>query len=170
MGLVILYTGTGAGKTTSALGLALRCVGHGLKVVVIQFMKGRRDIGEYLVKGKLAPEYEIYQFGRAGWVDLSSPSDEDRELALRGLDFAEKLVLEEKPFLLILDEVNLAAAINLIPMDKLMNFLSKIPKETHVVLTGRYAPPELVNRADIVNFVVEVKYSKKLFAIKGISY
>jgi len=170
MGLIILYTGTGAGKTTSALGLALRCIGHGLKVIIIQFMKGRKDIGEYLIKERLSPEYEIYQFGRTEWVNLSNPSDEDRELALRGLAFAEKIMLEKKPFLLILDEVNLAVAVNLIPISRIMDFLSKIPEETHVVLTGRYAPSELINRADIVNLVVEAKYPKELFAIKGISY
>lgn len=170
MGLIILYTGTGAGKTTSALGLALRCIGHNFKVVVIQFMKGRKNVGEYLVKDMLYPNYEIYQFGREEWINLSSPSDEDRELALRGLNFAEKIMLEKKPFLLILDEVNLAVAMNLIPLKRLLGLLSRVPRETHVVLTGRYAPPELINRADIVNFIVEVKYPKKFFAIKGISY
>ncbi|RLE54479.1 MAG: cob(I)yrinic acid a,c-diamide adenosyltransferase [Candidatus Methanomethylicota archaeon] len=170
MGLVFLYTGTGAGKTTSALGLALRCIGHGLKVVVIQFMKGRKDIGEYLVRDRLSPDYEIYQFGRLDWVNLKEPSEEDKRLAKKALEFAEKIAIEKKPFLLILDEINLAAAINLISVEEVLSLLSKIPDETHVVLTGRYAPPELINRADVVNLVVEVKYPKDLITLKGINY
>ncbi len=170
MGFVFLYTGTGAGKTTSALGLALRCIGHGLRVVVIQFMKGRKDVGEYIVKDRLSPEYEIYQFGRPDWVDLKKPSEEDRRLAKEALIFAEKIAIEKKPFLLILDEVNLAVAANLISVEDVLSLLSKIPEETHVVLTGRYAPPELIDRADVVNLVVEVKYPKDLISLKGINY
>ena len=170
MGLIFLYTGTGAGKTTNALGLALRCIGHGLKVIIIQFMKGRKDIGEYIIKDKLSPEYEIYQFGRPEWVNLRKPSEEDKRLAKEALKFAEKVTLEKKPFLLVLDEINLAVAINLISVEEVLSLLSKIPKETHVVLTGRYAPPELIDKADIVNLVVEVKYPRKLINIKGINY
>jgi len=170
LGLIFLYTGTGAGKTTNALGLALRCIGHGRKAIIIQFMKGRKDIGEYIIKDKLKPEYEIYQFGRPEWVDLRKPSEEDKRLAREALKFAEKITLEKKPFLLVLDEINLAVAINLVSVEDVLPLLSKIPDETHVVLTGRYAPPELIDRADIVNLVVEVKYPRKLINIKGINY
>ncbi|RLF06707.1 MAG: cob(I)yrinic acid a,c-diamide adenosyltransferase [Thermoprotei archaeon] len=170
MGLVILYTGTGAGKTTSALGIALRAIGHGFKVVIVQFMKGRRHVGEFLVKSKLAPQYEIYQFGRRQFVDLKNPSEEDRKLAQMALKFAEEVMLNKKPFLLILDEVNLAASIGLVDVRDVLNLLDKAPDETHIILTGRYAPPELINRADIVNLVVEVKYPKNVVSVKGIHY
>jgi cob(I)alamin adenosyltransferase len=147
LGRIFLYYGTGAGKTTNALGLALRCVGHGLKAIVIQFMKGRKDIGEYLVKERLSPHYEIYQFGRKEWVDLRNPSEEDKRLARKALGKALE-VLREGPHLLVLDEVCLAAYIGLIDVEEVLRLLDKMPEETDVVLTGRYCPPELLERAD----------------------
>ncbi len=98
---IYLWTGHGAGKTTSALGVALRCIGHKQKVVVIQFMKGRKDIGEYKIKNKLKPYHEIYQFGRKGFVNLKKPSEEDKNMAKKALEFAKKK-LKEKPHLIIL--------------------------------------------------------------------
>jgi len=169
MGKVFLYYGTGAGKTTNALGLALRCVGHKLRAVIIQFMKGRKDIGEYLVKDRLAPHYEIRQFGRAGWVDFKNPSEEDKALAREALKEAENC-LKTKPHLLVLDEVCLAASIGLISVEEVLNLLDKVPNETDVVLTGRYCPPELVDRADFVNMIVEVKAPKKLYTRIGITH
>jgi len=78
MGYIYLYTGTGAGKTTNALGLALRSVGHGHKVVIIQFMKWWKKTGEYKIKKKLYPHYEIYQFGRKGWIGLKKLEEKDK--------------------------------------------------------------------------------------------
>lgn len=169
MGKIFLYTGTGAGKTTNALGLALRCVGHGLKVIMIQFLKGRKDIGEYKIKDRLSPEYEIYQFGREEFIDLFHPTEEDRKLALEGIRFAEK-ILDKKPHLLILDELNLATAAGLVSTEEVINLLNKVPEETDVVLTGRFAPPELINRADIVILVTEVKSTFKPYTRIGITY
>jgi len=169
LGVIFLYTGTGAGKTTNALGLALRCVGHGLKVVIIQFLKGRKDIGEYKIKEKLSPHYEIYQFGRRELIDLFNPTEEDKKLAKEGLAFAEK-ILEKKPHLLILDEINLAVAAGLLDVKEVIEFLEKVPQETDIVLTGRYAPPELINKADIVIMVTEVKMPRKPYTRIGITY
>jgi len=169
VGKVFLYYGTGAGKTTNALGLALRCVGHGLKAVIIQFMKGRKDIGEYLVRERLAPYYKIIQFGRTGWVDFKNPSEKDKALAREGLKEAERL-LKTKPHLLVLDEVCLAAFIGLISVRDVLDLLDKVPEETDVVLTGRYCPPELINRADFVNMIVEVKAPKELYTRIGITH
>jgi len=170
MGIIYLYTGTGAGKTTSALGLALRAVGHGLKVVIIQFMKGRKNIGEYKVRRRLKPEYEIYQFGGRGFIKPGNQKREDVELAKKALKRAEELVRKKKPFLLILDEVNLAAAWGLLSVEEVLGFLERVPKQTNVVLTGRYAPKEFIEKADIVSEVVEVKYPKEMVARKGIQY
>ncbi|MBS7621640.1 cob(I)yrinic acid a,c-diamide adenosyltransferase, partial [Candidatus Bathyarchaeota archaeon] len=113
MGYIYLYTGTGAGKTTNALGLALRSIGHKHKVVIIQFLKWWKNTGEYKIRKMLAPYYEIYQFGRRGWHGLSNLGEEDRKLAKKGLKFAEKIVREKKPHLLVLDEINLALHCNL---------------------------------------------------------
>lgn len=170
MGYIYLYTGTGAGKTTNALGLALRSVGHKRKVVIIQFLKWWKNTGEYKARNLLAPYYEIYQFGRRGWHGLGNLSEEDKKLAKKGLEFAEKIVEEKKPDLLVLDEINLALYCKLLDVKEVLEFLKNIPKKTDVVLTGRYAPKELVERAEFVNEVVDVKYPKKMVTTKGIQY
>jgi cob(I)alamin adenosyltransferase len=170
MGFVYLYTGTGAGKTANALGLALRSAGHKRKVVIVQFLKWWKNTGEYKVQKMLSPHYEIYQFGRKGWIGLGNLGDEDRELTKRGLKFAEKIAGEKKPDLLILDEVNLALYCRLLDVDDVLKLLDRIPKKTDVVLTGRYAPKELIQRADFVNEIVDVKHPKEMISSRGIQY
>ena len=170
MGYVYLYVGTGAGKTTNALGLALRSVGHRHKVIIIQFMKWWKNIGEYKVQKMLAPYYEIYQFGRKGWIGLSNLNDEDRKLAEKALKFAGKIVEEKKPSLLVLDEINLALYCQLLDVREVIDFLNRIPKNIDVVLTGRFAPQELIERADFVNEVKDVKYPKPMVTTIGIQY
>ena len=111
---IYLWTGPGWGKTTSALGVALRSIGHGKKVTIIQFMKGRKDkIGEYRARKKLGRLFEISQFGSPDWVNMKKPSEKDKKLAEKGLEAAKKAA-KKKPFLLILDEINLAVAIGLL--------------------------------------------------------
>ncbi len=168
MGKVFLYTGTGAGKTTNAIGLAVRAVGHGLRVVIIQFMKGWKT-GEYLVSERLKPEYEIHLAGRESWVDLRNPSEEDKEAARKGLSLAREK-LREKPALLVLDELALATYVGLVPVEEVLKLLDEAPEETDVVLTGRYAPPELFNRADFVNLVVEAKSPREIYTKIGITH
>ena len=169
MGYVYLYTGDGAGKTTNALGLALRSVGHGNKVVIIQFLKGRKDVGEYKIRDRLGPEYEIYQFGTAEFVDPKNLRPIDYEEARKGLELA-KTVLKKKPNLLVLDEINLVLAGALVNMEDVLNLLKDLPKETDVVLTGRLAPRELINAADFVNMVVDAKHPSEMVTTKGIQY
>jgi cob(I)alamin adenosyltransferase len=167
--LVYLWTGNGAGKTTSALGVALRALGHNQKVVVIQFMKGRKDIGEYRIKNKLGKNYEIVQFGRKSFVNLQKPAKEDRKLAEKALEYAEK-ALKRKPNLLILDEVNLAAAIGLISRKKVLSIIEKADPKTTIYLIGRYAPKEFLARADFANEIRVIKQRKRIPARKGIEY
>jgi len=170
MGYIYLYTGSGAGKTANALGLALRSVGHKHKVVIIQFLKWWKNTGEYKIRKKLEPYYEIYQFGRKGWHGLSNLGEQDRELAREALKFTEKTVKEKKPHLLILDEINLALHCNLLSLKEVLEFLNRIPEKTNVVLTGRFAPKELVKRADFVNEIIAIKYPKEMVTTKGIQY
>jgi cob(I)alamin adenosyltransferase len=170
MGNVYLYTGTGAGKTANALGLALRSVGHKRKVIIIQFLKWWKNTGEYKIRKMLAPYYEIYQFGRKGWHGLSNLGEEDKKLAHKALEFAEQIVKEKKPHLLVLDEINLALHCKLLSVKEVLQFLDRIPKKTDVVLTGRFAPQELVKRAEFVNEVIDVKSSKEMVTTKGIQY
>ena len=170
MGYIYLYTGTGAGKTTNALGLALRSIGHKHKVIIIQFLKWWKNTGEYKIRHILAPYYEIYQFGRKGWHGLGNLGEEDRKLAFRALKFAERIVKEKKPHLLVLDEINLAVYCKLLDVEEVLRFLDGIPEKTDVVLTGRYAVRELIDRAEFVNEIVEVKYPKEMVTKKGIQY
>ncbi|MEA2090305.1 MAG: cob(I)yrinic acid a,c-diamide adenosyltransferase [Thermoproteota archaeon] len=170
MGHIYLYTGTGGGKTTNALGLAMRSVGHNHKVVIIQFMKWWKNIGEYKIRKRLAPYYEIYQFGREGWHGLSNLGEEDKKLAKKGLEFAKKIVKEKKPHLLVLDEVNLAVHCKLLSVEEVLEFLNMAPEKTDVVLTGRYAPDRLMDRADFVNEIRDIKHPEKIPTTKGIQY
>src|SRR4030067_1107596 len=170
MGYIYLYTGTGGGKTANALGLALRSVGHNKSVIVIQFLKWKKDIGEYLVKEKLAPYYEIYQFGREAWLGeeektaefggekftVESVKSHDKELAKRGLDFAAQ-VMKKKPHLLVLDEVGLATQWKLLEVKDVLKLLENVPDETTVVMNGRLAPKEFVAREEFVNEIRQVK-------------
>jgi cob(I)alamin adenosyltransferase len=184
MGYVYLYTGTGGGKTANALGLALRTVGHGKKAVIIQFCKFRTDIGEHLIKQKLGALYEIHAFGRDVWLGKEATTAEfagekfkieavsalDRELAEVGLSFAAKVMREQKPTLLVLDEVNLAADWKILDPKKVLAVLKHVPKETSIVMTGRNAPQEFIDRADFVNVIQEVKMPKKFELTAGIQY
>jgi cob(I)alamin adenosyltransferase len=170
MGYIYLYTGTGAGKTANALGLALRSVGHKRRVIIIQFLKWWKNTGEYKIRKMLAPYYEIYQFGRKGWHGLGNLDEEDRKLASKALKFAEKMVNEKKPHLLVLDEINLALYCKLLSIKEVLDFLDKIPKQTDVVLTGRFAPQELINRAEFVNEIVCTKSPREMVMTKGIQY
>ncbi len=170
MGYIYLYTGTGGGKTVNALGLALRSVGHEHKVVIIQFLKWWKNTGEYKIRKKLQPHYEIYQFGRDGWIGLDNLGEEDRKLTQEGLEFAKKVVEEKKPHLLILDEINLALHCNMLEIKEVLEFLDSIPDETDVVLTGRYAPKELMDRADFVNEVKDIKHPEEMVTTEGIQY
>ena len=183
MGYVYLYCGTGGGKTANALGLALRSVGHKKKVVIVQFLKWRKDIGEYLIKDRLAPYYEIFQFGREAWLGekekiaefagekfrVENLQQSDRELAERALDFASE-AMKKKPHLIVLDEISLATYWGLLEVEDVLKFLDNIPKETTVVMTGRLAPKELIERAEFVNLVQEVKMPEKFELTEGIQY
>jgi len=170
MGEVYVLTGTGAGKTTSALGLALRAVGQRKRVIVIQFLKWWKDTGEYKVRRRLAPYYEIHQFGRKGWKKKEELGEEDRELVRRGLEFAREVARKKRPDLLILDELNLALAWGMAEVKEVLRLLDEMPEKTDVVITGRYAPQELVERADVVNEVVEIKRPRRLITKRGIQY
>ena len=169
---IILYTGEGEGKTTTALGTALRAVGHGKRVVVIQFMKGRKNVGEYQIQKKLSPLYSVKQFGRPDFIyDIHHPLEIDKKMAKDGLKFA-KLAAKKRPFLLILDEINLAVAFGLLKANEVIKMLREVPKETTIILTGRRAPKRLIDAADLVTEMVKIKhpFDKGEMAIEGLEY
>jgi cob(I)alamin adenosyltransferase len=182
MGYIYVFTGTGGGKTTNALGLALRSIGHKRKVVIIQFLKWRKDIGEYKIKDKLKPYYEIFQFGRPVWLGekemivsfgeekfkLESVKDVDKELARKGLEFAKKVLKDKKPHLLVLDEINLALHWKLLDIKVVLDLLGNLPEKNDAILTGRNAPKELIEKADFVNIIEDVKAPKNFKLTKGV--
>jgi cob(I)alamin adenosyltransferase len=170
-GLVQVYTGDGKGKTTCALGLALRAVGQGLKVYMIQFMKGR-PTGEAAAATRLAPEFTIRAFGRPGLVNLKSPAPEDLALIQDGFNLARGIIKTGEHDLVILDEINLTLAYGLLPPDEVLELLRHRPPWVEVVLTGRAAPPELIDLADLVTEMHPVKhyYQAGVPARRGIEW
>ncbi len=155
-GLVYVFTGDGAGKTTAALGLGLRALGHGKEVIVVQFLKGRKDVGEYQVQSMLR-SYEVYQFGREQFVDLKNPDKMDFELAKQGFKFAKE-ALKRGPGVLILDEINVAVYAGLIKVKDVIELMKYVPKDTLLILTGRYASEEIIEKADLVSEVKKIKH------------
>jgi|UniRef100_A0A7C5AMB3 cob(I)alamin adenosyltransferase len=148
-GRLQVYTGSGKGKTTAALGLALRALGRGLKVYIIQFLKGR-ETGESRVAARLAPGLTLRFFGQPGFGRLKSPGPEDRRLLGEAWDLAREVIRSGEHDLVILDEINLALANELLPLSEVLEVLRHRPSHVEVVLTGRHAPPALLELADLV--------------------
>jgi len=157
-GYVQVYTGNGKGKTTASLGLALRAAGHGLKTVIVQFMKGWIDYGELAGVRMLAPCVEIHQAGRDTFVNRKNPDPEDVRLAREGFELAKEIVLGRKADLVVLDEINCAMDFGLIPVSEVLELLRKRPEGMELILTGRGAPREIVEAADLVTEMREVKH------------
>jgi cob(I)alamin adenosyltransferase len=170
-GLVQVYTGNGKGKSSAAFGLALRAIGRGLKVYIIQFIKGGFDYGELYVVDKL-PNLTLKAFGRGRFVTEKPPGKVDVQLAEEALALAEKVVKSGEYDIVILDEINVALNLNVIEIEKVVELIKNKPKHVELVLTGRYAPDEIVEAADLVTEMREVKhpYNKGFQARKGIEY
>ena len=157
-GMIQVYTGDGKGKTTAALGLALRAVGHGFKVCIIQFMKGEDITGELRAAEKLSSWLTIKPMGRTGFIQKGRSSPEDRALARKALDYARDLMLNRSCDILILDEVNVAVSFGLLDVEDLLSFLDRKPTELEVILTGRGADPRIIERADLVTEMKNIKH------------
>jgi cob(I)alamin adenosyltransferase len=170
-GLVQVYTGNGKGKTSAAFGLALRAIGRGLKVYVVQFIKGGFDYGELYVVDKL-PNLKLKAFGRGEFVTEKPPGKEDVELAQEALALAEQVVKNGEYAIVILDEINVALNLKLINLDEVLELIKNKPKHVELILTGRYAPEEIIEAADLVTEMKEVKhpFNKGYQARKGIEY
>jgi len=169
-GRIQIYTGNGKGKTTAALGLALRAAGHGRKTYIAQFCKGQ-PYGELDAVKKLSPLIIIEQFGRKGFIHVTDNPDEiDIRQARKGLSKALKAMRSLRFDIIILDEINIALHFHLVGEDDVHSFLDQKPLRTEVVLTGRYAPDSLIRRADLVTEMAEIKhyYAKGIQARTGI--
>jgi cob(I)alamin adenosyltransferase len=170
IGLTHVYTGDGKGKTSAALGLALRAVGRGLRVHVVQFLKGHRDYGEHIV-AKRIPGLEITACGRGEYIE-GSPTPRDMALAAEALERAREIIGSGDYNIVVLDEVNVALELGLIEKDAILEIIDSKPGNLELVLTGRGAPPEIVEAADLVTEMREVKhpFGKGVKARKGIEY
>lgn len=171
MGYIHVYTGNGKGKTTAAFGLALRAICAGKKVYIGQFIKGMKyselDAVNYL------PNLVIEQYGRNCFIK-NKPTREDIELARNGLNKIRKIIEDGAYDIVILDEVNVAVYYNLFTAKDVIDVISKVPKERdmEIILTGRYAPQEFIDIADLVTEMKEIKhyYQKGVMARKGIEF
>ncbi|HVO77770.1 MAG TPA: cob(I)yrinic acid a,c-diamide adenosyltransferase [Methanomassiliicoccales archaeon] len=171
LGLVQVYTGTGKGKTTAALGLALRAWGRGLRICMIQFMKRGEDYGEIRAIRSLKG-IDLFQYGRGALLFEKGVTDEDRRLGSEALAKAHEALTSGKYDLVILDEVNVAAYYGVVTAADVIRVVRARGKEVEVVLTGRNAPMEFIDEADLVTDMVMRKhpYEKGLEAREGIEY
>jgi cob(I)alamin adenosyltransferase len=170
-GLIQIYTGLGKGKTTAALGQAMRAAGQGLKVYIIQFMKGWPYYGELDTVGH-HPNITLKQFGRPDYVDKEKPEPQDVRMAEEALEHARHIVMSGRYNLVILDEINVALEWKLISLEDVLSLLDQKPKGVELILTGRYAHPEVIARADLVTEMHEIKhpYQKGIISRRGIEY
>lgn len=170
-GLVQIFTGDGKGKTTAALGVVLRALGHGLRVCIVAFMKGGYPYGEWEVLSKL-PNVRIARFGSATFTDPTNVKPEEKEQAKLALSTARKAMLSGDYDLVVLDEVNIATAWKLVELDEVVKLIRDKPQNVELVLTGRHADTKLVQLADLVTECLKIKhpYDKGIVARRGIDY
>ncbi|ACH39832.1 MULTISPECIES: cob(I)yrinic acid a,c-diamide adenosyltransferase [Citrifermentans] len=157
-GKVQVYTGNGKGKTTAALGLALRAVGRGLKVCMVQFIKGGGEYGEHIAAERLAPLLTIHQTGRDCWIYKDRLDPQDVAIARGTLNLARETLTGGEYDLVILDEINGAAWFGLITVEDILDLIKLRPEQVELVLTGRSADPRVIEAADLVTEMVEVKH------------
>lgn len=169
-GFVHIYTGNGKGKTTAAIGLGIRATGEGLKVYMIQFMKGRRyseiDALENI------KDFTVIQFGRDEFVSKENPEQIDIDFARKGFEHAKEIIKNGEHGLIILDEINVAVDFKLIPLKDVLKLMDEKPEKVELVLTGRYVHPDMVKQADLVSEILEIKhpYQNGIQSRKGIDW
>lgn len=171
-GLIQVYTGNGKGKTTAAFGSALRAAGQGLRVLIIQFMKKRTDVGEIMGLAKTDLPVTVKQFGRRAFFKTRTCESMDIHMAHLGLTAFIEAMSSHTYDLIILDEINMAIFFGMLEVDELLKPLKEKPRELHVILTGRSAAMDVIDIADLVTEMTEIKhpYSLGVNAQKGIEY
>lgn len=173
-GLFLIITGNGKGKTTSAMGMALRGCGHGLKTIIVQFMKGDLYSGEWDGVKHLAPFVKLYHTGK-GFCGIEGnpyPQSEHKKNAQEAIKLVEKIISSGECDTLILDEINNALQLNLVNLDQVKKILKLRPDHMHIIMTGRDAHEDLIQLADTVSEVREIKhaYRKDIEPQPGIDY
>ena len=171
-GLILLFTGNGKGKTTAALGQVLRAAGHGFKVAIIQFIKNLENTGEIKAAKKIFAEHlEIYPMG-SGFTWNAKDQDELKDAAEKGWALAREKINSGQYSMVILDELTYALNYGLLDQDEVVTFLEQKPDPLHVIITGRDASNKLIDLADLVTEMKEIKhpYQDGVKATKGIEY
>ncbi len=170
LGLIHVYTGPGKGKTTASLGLTLRAFGNNYKIFIVQFMKKGSFSELQTLKNFL--HIEVRQFGSGKFVNLKNPAEKEKALARSALCFAKRIVSKGEYDLVVLDEINVALNANLVSLEAVLSMVNSKPWWVELVLTGRNAHPKLLQAADVVTEMKEIKhpYSRGIKARKGIEY
>jgi cob(I)alamin adenosyltransferase len=170
-GLVQIFTGDGKGKTSAALGIVLRALGHGLRVYFVFFMKGDYPYGERNILSQL-PNVTMASFGSGKFINPADIKPEETEQARQALAAAREAMLSGNYDLVVLDEVNLAVAWKLVELNEMIQLVKDKPQNVELILTGRQADTELIKLADLVTEMVKIKhpYDEGVRARKGIDY
>ncbi len=173
-GLTIVYTGKGKGKTTAALGIVLRATGYKKKTCMIQFIKGSWHYGEMTSADRLKPEFEMIAAGKGfvGIIDDQSPREDHQKIAREAVRISNEKIQSGKYDIVILDEINYAVNLGLISVDDVIHMINSKPKDLDLVLTGNYARDEIIEIADLVTEMREIKhpFRKGVKARKGIDF
>jgi cob(I)alamin adenosyltransferase len=173
-GLVLVNTGNGKGKTTAALGAVLRAVGYGHRCLIVQFIKGSWSYGELKSIKRLEPEVEFYRMGKGfvGIIDDTLPREDHVKAAQEALAFCRERLASAQYDLVLLDEILVAIGLDLIKTEQVLELLDLRPLKTSVILTGRGAPEEILDRADTATEMREIKhaYQKGILAQRGVDY
>jgi len=175
-GYIQIYTGDGKGKTTASLGLAMRALGRGWKVLIIMFTKGGNDYGELISFSQLCPglkdSVKIVQAGLDRIVYSTNISEEDKKQAQQGWETAKNAIINDEYQLIILDEANIALDLELININEMLEVLKNKPENMEIVLTGRNAKKEIIDIAHLVSEIMPIKHywDKGVTARKGIEY
>ena len=173
-GLTIVYTGKGKGKTTAALGIALRATGYKKKICMIQFIKGSWHYGEMESSKRFEPEFEMVAIGKGfvGIIDDKSPKEDHQEIAKEAIRISNEKIQSGKYDIVILDEINYAVNLNLISLDDVLDLIKSKPENVDLVLTGNYAKEEVIEAADLVTEMKEIKhpFQKGIKAKEGIDF
>jgi len=171
-GLILLYTGNGKGKTTAALGQVLRAAGHGFKVAIIQFIKNMENTGEIKAAKKIfADHLEIFPMG-SGFTWDAKDQDELRQAAEKGWALAKEKINSGQYCMVILDELTYTLNYGLLDQEEVVSFLKQKPEPLHIIITGRDADDKLIDLADLVTEMKEIKhpYQNGVKAMKGIEF
>jgi len=173
-GLVIVYTGKGKGKTTAALGMALRAIGHDHTICMIQFIKGSWHYGEMSSSKRLEPEFELTAVGKGfvGILDDKTPKEVHQKIAKEAIEIAKQKILSEKYNIVILDEINYAVNLELVDVKDVLDLIKIRPQKVTLVLTGNHVKQQIVDVADLVTEMREIKhpFQKGIRAKKGIDF